>query len=126
MTATGDPDTDVDPGELFGPQNQDGLVQLRSEDLGRKQLERLAVDLDQALALHTARDGCDPVSDWSTASGSAQTEISVPVAFFFLPNTWTAWVVAILSRWQNTFLVVGSGWILSWLNFVCGGEIKWG
>lgn len=95
MTTTGNPDADIDLSELVGAEEEDGLVELSPEDLGGEQLERLAVDLDQALALHTARDGCDIVSD--ATDFFVQIENSVPVAFFFLPNTWTAWVVAILT-----------------------------
>ena len=86
VTTTGDADADVDLGELIGAEEEDGLVELRAEDLGGEQLERLAVDTDQALALHTARDGCETVSDGSTDLLRSNRK-SVPVAFFFLPNT---------------------------------------
>lgn len=46
MTTTGDPDADINLGELIGSENEDGLVELRAEDLGGEELERLAVDLD--------------------------------------------------------------------------------
>lgn len=86
VTTTGNADTDVHLGELVGAEDEDGLVKLRPEDLGGKQLERLAVDPDQALALHTARDGCEIVRDRSTDVLCSKLK-SVPVAFFFLPNT---------------------------------------
>jgi hypothetical protein len=75
VTTTSDPDTDVDVGELIGTDNEDGLVELRPEDLGGEQLERLAVDLDQALALHTARDGCDTRQSPIERFASFETEI---------------------------------------------------
>ena len=68
MTTTSDPDADIDLGELVGSEDEDGLVELRPEDLGGEQLERLAVDTDQALS-------------------RVSKQKSVPVAFFFLPNT---------------------------------------
>lgn len=86
MTTTGNADADVDLGELIGTEDENGLVELRPEDLRGKQLERLAVDPDQALALHTARDGCEIVRDRSTDVLRSKLK-SVPVAFFFLPNT---------------------------------------
>jgi len=86
VTTTGDADADIDLSKLVGAEEEDGLVELRPEDLGGEQLERLAVDTDQALALHTARDGCDTVRDGSTDLLRFDRK-SVPVAFFFLPNT---------------------------------------
>ena len=86
MTTTSDPDADVDLSKLVGTEEEDGLVELRPQDLGSEQLERLAVDPDQALALHTARDGCDTVRNRPTDSSRSKQK-SVPVAFFFLPNT---------------------------------------
>lgn len=86
VTTTGDADADIDLSELVGTEEEDRLVELRPEDLGGEQLERLAVDTDQALALHTARDGCDTVRDQSTDLLRFDRKF-VPVAFFFLPNT---------------------------------------
>jgi hypothetical protein len=49
VTASGDPDADVDTGELVEADNQEGLVDLESQNLGLDQVERLAVDLNQSL-----------------------------------------------------------------------------
>ena len=87
MTTTGDADADIDLGELVGAEEEDGLVELRPEDLGGEELERLAVDPDQALALHTARDGCEVVVSDRLRTLPPPEQKSVPVAFFFLPNT---------------------------------------
>jgi len=86
VTTTSDPDANVDIGELVGAEDEDGLVELCPENLRGKQLERLAVNLDQALALHTARNGCDIVSD-TTNFLLVQNKNYIPVAFFFLPKT---------------------------------------
>lgn len=59
VTTTGNPDADVDVGELIGAQDEDRLVELRPEDLGGEQLERLAVHTDEALAGDAARHGCN-------------------------------------------------------------------
>lgn len=64
VTTTRDPDANVHVGKLVGAEEQDGLVELRPEDLGGKELEGPAVDLDQALARHTASDGCDIVRNY--------------------------------------------------------------
>lgn len=51
VTTTGDTDTDVDTGELVSADDQERLVDLEAEDLRLDQAERLAVDLDETLAL---------------------------------------------------------------------------
>lgn len=56
MTTTGDLEADVDLGELVGAEEKDGLVELGPEDLGGVELKGNTVDLDEALALHTAGD----------------------------------------------------------------------
>lgn len=58
MTTTGNLDPDVDLGELINAQEEDGLVQLRAENLGSEELEGGAVDSDQALAGHRSGNGC--------------------------------------------------------------------
>lgn len=87
MTTTSDPDADIDFGKLVGAENEDGLVELRPEDFWGKELEGLAVDPDQALAGHAARDGCESVRGWSERYIFCSKQKFVPVAFFFLPNT---------------------------------------
>lgn len=62
MTTTGDLDTNIDVGELIVADDENGLVELSPEDLGGEELDGLAVDLDQAPALHSASDGCDDIS----------------------------------------------------------------
>lgn len=42
-------DADVDTGELVEADNQEGLVDLESQDLGLDEVEGLSVDLDQSL-----------------------------------------------------------------------------
>lgn len=49
MTTTGDSDADIDAGELVETDNQEGLVDLESQDLGLDEVERLSVDLDKTL-----------------------------------------------------------------------------
>lgn len=56
VTTTGDLEADVDLGELVGTEEKDGLVELGPEDLGGVELKGNTVDLDEALALHTAGD----------------------------------------------------------------------
>lgn len=56
MTTTGDLEADVDLGELVDTEEKDGLVELGPEDLGGVELKGNTVDLDEALALHTAGD----------------------------------------------------------------------
>lgn len=51
VTTTGDADTDIDTGELVEADDQKGLVDLEAELLGLDEVKRLAVDLDEALAL---------------------------------------------------------------------------
>lgn len=51
VTTTGDTDTDIDTSELVGTDDQERLVDLEAEDLRLNQGERLAIDLDEALAL---------------------------------------------------------------------------
>jgi hypothetical protein len=50
VSTTGNTDTDVDTGELVQTDNQEGLVDLESQDLGLDEGERGAVDLDKALS----------------------------------------------------------------------------
>lgn len=59
VTTTSDPDANIDLGELIGAENEDGLVELRPEDLRGKELEGLAVDTDHALTGRATSDGCD-------------------------------------------------------------------
>lgn len=56
VTTTGDLEADVDLGELVDTEEKDGLVELGPEDLGGVELKGNTVDLDEALALHTAGD----------------------------------------------------------------------
>lgn len=58
VTTTSDLDSDIDGSEVLGAEDEDGLVELGPEDLGGEKLQRLAVDLDEATALHSASDGC--------------------------------------------------------------------
>lgn len=65
MTTTGDTDADVELGEVVGAGDQEGLVQLGAQDLLAEQLEGLAVDADQTVALLALGDRCEttkPVS----------------------------------------------------------------
>lgn len=59
VTTTSDLDSDIDGSEVLGAEDEDGLVELGPEDLGGEKLQRLAVDLDEATALHSASDGCN-------------------------------------------------------------------
>jgi len=61
VTTTGHLDADIDIGELVGAEEEDGLVKLRTEDLRGEQLQGSAVDPDEALASHTACDGCSEI-----------------------------------------------------------------
>jgi hypothetical protein len=61
VSTTGHLNANIDIGEFIGSQQQDRLVELGSEDLGGEELERCAVDLDHALALHTACNGCNGI-----------------------------------------------------------------
>ena len=100
MTTSGYLDADVDAGELIDTEEEDGFVQLGTKDLGSKELERRAVHLNEALALHTARDRCQ---SGSVSQPSQLPEFlgefgnALPVAFFFLPKTWTACGAAMLT-----------------------------
>lgn len=49
MSTTGNPDSDIDVGELVETNNEEGFVDLESQDLGLDQVERLSVDLDESL-----------------------------------------------------------------------------
>lgn len=59
MATTGHLDADIDTSKLIEAEKENGLVELGPENFGGEELQRLAVDLDEALALHTARDGCN-------------------------------------------------------------------
>ena len=58
MTTTGDANADVELGEVVGAGDQEGLVQLGAQDLLAEQLEGLAVDADQTVALLALGDRC--------------------------------------------------------------------
>ena len=49
VSTTSNSDTDVDVGELVEANDQEGFVDLESQDLGLDEVERLSVDLDQSL-----------------------------------------------------------------------------
>ena len=51
MTTTSNSDTDVNVGKLVEADDQKGLVELGAQDLGAKEGEGSAVDLDEALAI---------------------------------------------------------------------------
>ena len=50
VSASGNSDTDVDTSELVEADNQEGLVDLESQDLGLDEVKRLSVNLNQSLA----------------------------------------------------------------------------
>lgn len=58
VTTTGDTDTDVEAGELVEADNEQGLVDLGSENGRLNELERAAVDLDQTLSGLGVGDSC--------------------------------------------------------------------
>jgi len=93
VTTTGDFDPDINTLVLVDAEEENRLIELRTEDLGGEELERCAVHLNETLALHTARDGCNSkiVSKSIVAqSMGLESREYIPVAFFFLPKTWTA------------------------------------
>ena len=49
VSTSGNSDADVDASELVQADNQEGFVDLESQDLGLDEVERLSVDLDQSL-----------------------------------------------------------------------------
>lgn len=49
VSTTGNSDADIDASELVEADNQEGLVDLESQDLGLDEVEGLAVDLNQSL-----------------------------------------------------------------------------
>ena len=55
-TTTTDTDSDVDVGELLSAEDHQGLVDLGSESLRLDEVQRVAVDLDEALALLAVGD----------------------------------------------------------------------
>lgn len=57
VSTTTDADADVDTGKLVSSEKQNWLVDLESQDLWLDERKRLAVDLDQALALLAVCDG---------------------------------------------------------------------
>ena len=50
VSTTGDSDADIDAGEFVEANNQDGFVDLESQDLRLDEVERLSVDLDQSFS----------------------------------------------------------------------------
>ncbi len=48
VSTTGNPNADVDVGELVQTNDQEGLVDLESKDLGLDQVEGLSIDLDES------------------------------------------------------------------------------
>jgi hypothetical protein len=50
VSTTGNSDADVDVGELVETNDQEGLVDLESQDLWLDEVERLSVDLNESLS----------------------------------------------------------------------------
>jgi hypothetical protein len=50
VTTTGNSDADIDVRELLETNDEEGLVDLESQDLGLDKIERLSVDLNESLA----------------------------------------------------------------------------
>lgn len=50
LTTTGNTDTDVNTGESVETDDQEGLVDLESQDLWLNQVQRLSVDLNKSLS----------------------------------------------------------------------------
>jgi hypothetical protein len=110
MTTTGDLDADIDAGKLIGAEEENGLVELSAEDLRSVELQRDTVDLDEALALNAPRDGCRrELSVIRDIFAVSKWEAIVPVAFFFLPKTWTAWAAMLSMGAQMASSFVSSG-----------------
>jgi len=57
VSTSGNSDADVDASELVQADNQEGFVDLESQDLGLDEVERLSVDLDQSLTSLAVGDG---------------------------------------------------------------------
>lgn len=110
VSTAGDAHADVDAGELVEADDQEGLVDLESQDLGLDQAEGLSVDLDQSLTslfllvsilpLSIYLSSFVPCSErrpWlfkfnvSTALQQHTAQLSIPV--FFLPKHCTLWDV---------------------------------
>lgn len=113
VTTARDADADVDGRELVDTEEEDGLIELGPEDLGGEELDGGAVHPDEALAGHHARDGCKQIGSapqfregWSFSRAWE----CVPVAFFFLPKTWTACagvdaMVTVMARMSSCLVV---------------------
>lgn len=50
VPSSGDADADVDVGEVLKPDDQERLIHLEAQDLWLDEVQRLAVDLQEALA----------------------------------------------------------------------------
>lgn len=50
VTTSSDPDTDIDTSEVLGTDDEEGLVGLEAEDVRLHEVDRLAIDLEKALA----------------------------------------------------------------------------
>jgi hypothetical protein len=50
VSTTGNSDPDIDTSELVESNNEDGFVDLESQDLGLDEVERLSVDLNESLS----------------------------------------------------------------------------
>jgi hypothetical protein len=113
LTTTRHADADVDGGELIDPEKEDGLVELGPENLGGEELDGGAVHPDEALAGHHARDGCKQIGSAPQFRGGwsfVRAWECVPVAFFFLPKTWTACagvdaMVTVMARMSSCLVV---------------------
>ena len=73
MTTSSNSDTDVDVGKLVKADDQERLVELGAQDLGAKEGEGSAVDLDEALAIS------DGVSDRYFRVRKTSLEYSQPI-----------------------------------------------
>ena len=50
VSTTSNSDADIDTGELVETDDQEGFVDLKSQDLGLDEVERLSVDLNESLS----------------------------------------------------------------------------
>lgn len=57
VSTTSNSDADIDVGEFLETSNQEGFVDLESQDLGLNQVQRLSVDLDESFTSLAVGDG---------------------------------------------------------------------
>jgi len=104
VSTTSDSDADIDVGELLEANNEEGLVDLESEDLRLDEVERFSINLYKALP--RLYPSCQHILPSFPVCDVRALQCATAVAVFFLPKHCTLCVEAMFAIGVSRVVVV--------------------